>query len=470
MVDPRAPEARSEAAEDLDIPLQGFLLLLGERFPPSRELVRVLDVPLLHYRLRAIFVKRNIAASPGRAAYRPCMRILVVLPSWVGDAVMATPALGRLRRALPGAFIGGLCRPGIDEVLAGSGLLDEFHVERPTGVMGPKKTAAKVRPRRYDAALLLTNSFSTALVARIAGIPRRVGYDRDGRGMLLTERLPAPKEGRGWAMVPAVNYYWRAVGGFLDANAGSARAERPAGTLRGAVREHPQGAPPELTHLPLETPPGVCMELGVTEAQRAIGEDVLRSAGIGEDEPFAVLNPGGNNPAKRWPAERFGAVAEALYERHGLRCVINGSPGEMDVLRAVQDAAPRSAPAILAEHGITLGALKHVCRRAALMVTNDTGPRHIAAAFGTPVVSLFGPTDPRWTSIPTRPAPSTPSVSPGEAASDAPGEIVLVADPMLPPNERSNDHPDRCRVDRIPIEPVLRACEQVLAVAASARA
>src|SRR5688572_19153197 len=98
------------------------------------------------------------------------MRLLVVCPSWVGDAVMATPALRLLRDAMPGGFIGGLVRPGIDEVLAGTEFFDEVHVERAAGVMGPKHAAAKVRPRRYEAALLLTNSFSTALITRIAGI------------------------------------------------------------------------------------------------------------------------------------------------------------------------------------------------------------------------------------------------------------------------------------------------------------
>src|SRR5690606_10042645 len=94
------------------------------------------------------------------------LRLLVVCPSWVGDAVMATPALRLVRERMPGIYIGLLAKPGIDEVLAGLGTFDEVHVARGSGVMGPKFVAAKVRPRRYDTALLLTNSFSTALIAR----------------------------------------------------------------------------------------------------------------------------------------------------------------------------------------------------------------------------------------------------------------------------------------------------------------
>src|ERR1043165_5228089 len=115
------------------------------------------------------------------------------MPSWVGDAVMATPALRLIRAGPPGAFIGALVRPGIDQVLAGTNFFDEVHVEAAAGVMGPKHAAAKVRPRRYDTALLFTNSFSTALIVRVAGIPRRIGYARDARSLLLTDRLLAPR-------------------------------------------------------------------------------------------------------------------------------------------------------------------------------------------------------------------------------------------------------------------------------------
>ncbi|HMN42843.1 MAG TPA: glycosyltransferase family 9 protein, partial [Phycisphaerales bacterium] len=154
-------------------------------------------------------------AQPPR---RP-LRLLVVMPSWLGDVVMATPALRLLRDGLPGSFIGGLVRPGLDELIAGTDLLDEVHVDRARGVMGPKLVAAKIRPRRYDAALLLANSFSTALVTRLAFIPRRIGYDRDGRGMLLTDRIKPEREHEGvmgkmgvGAFVPvsAVEYYLRA--------------------------------------------------------------------------------------------------------------------------------------------------------------------------------------------------------------------------------------------------------------------
>lgn len=343
-------------------------------------------------------------------------RLLVIAPSWLGDVVMATPAFRMIRRALPGAFIGALVRPGIDELLAGSDLFDELHVDRARGVMGPKLVASKLRPRRYDAAALFTNSFSTALVARLAFIPRRIGYDRDGRGLLLTDRLRPERtpDGR-WACIPAVDYYLRI-------------AERIGG---------------------LAAVPGNCgtpgLELATTAEQDAEAIRILRAAGAGDGGSFAVLNPGANNPAKRWPPERFGEVAAHLACR-GYRVLISGAPSERDVVATVHAAAPGVGAVALTDHGLTIGALKGILRRAALLVTNDTGPRHIAAAFRIPTVTLFGPTDPRWTTLPD----------------DGTPRVDLVADPTLPPDQLADDHPDRCRIERISARQVIDAVETVL--------
>lgn len=351
-------------------------------------------------------------------------RLLVVCPSWVGDAVMATPALRRLRQNLPGAYIGALVRPGIDRVLDGLGLFDEVHTIRSQGFMGPKRAAAGVRGRAYEAALLLTNSFSTALSVRMALIQRRIGYERDGRGILLTDRLTAPRTERGWAVVPAVSYYWFAAGAALGDEA----------------RALP--APPRLERERVETglPPGVYMELGITDRDRAEGAATLASAGI--RGPYAVLNPGGNNEAKRWPADRFIEVGRVLARR-GLRVAVNGSPAEAPLCDDI--AAEIEGAASLPAHGNTLRGLKSIVAGASIMVTNDTGPRHFAVASGVPTVTLFGPTDPRWTSVPTKSR-----------------EAIVVADPTLDPSEISNDHPGRCAIGKIEAGRVVEAVESVL--------
>ncbi|MBL8876796.1 MAG: glycosyltransferase family 9 protein [Phycisphaerae bacterium] len=353
---------------------------------------------------------------PGAGPAKP-LRLLVVCPSWLGDCVMATPALKLLRENLPGAFIGGLVRPGMDELLAGVPFFDEVHVARSSGVMGPKFVAAKIRPRRYDTAVLLTNSFSTALIVRIAGIPRRVGYDRDLRGLLLTDRLvpPARNDGRR-AAISAVTYYKPLIA-------------RTIGLPEGAFSQN-------------ETPLSLC----VTTSDVRAADAVFTRAGIDPASPRAILNPGGNNPAKRWPPDRFAQVARHLHQAHGLSIFLNGSPGESELVDQIADLA--AVPCVrLPRLGITIGSLKAIVRGSALMVTNDTGPRHIAAAFGVPVVSLFGPTDPRWTTIPTPDG----------------GEWILVADPTLPESEVADDHPERCRIEGITLESVLEASERAIA-------
>jgi heptosyltransferase II len=365
------------------------------------------------------------------------LRLLIVLPSWVGDTAMATPTLRRLRTELPGAFIGALARPGIDQLLRGCDLIDELHTFQPHGIMAPKRAAQKIRGRAYDTALLLTNSFSTALITRLAFIPRRVGYNRDSRGMLLTDPVQPPRTPDGsWKLTPAVDYYWNLAGHLLG--------EDPT--------DWSIHTPTNCRDLPLALPRDTYLELPVTEEDRHAADHILQRAGIA-GQPFAILNPGGNNPAKRWPSERYAALAEHLIRAHNLRVLINGSPAEAElcdaIIKQTTPNAPEGMALSLPALSNTLGSLKSLCQRAAIMVTNDTGPRHIAAAVGTPLVTLFGPTDPRWTTIPVRAHPD-----------GSPTETILVADPTLPAHESANDHPERCRVDHITLEDVIQAADE----------
>jgi heptosyltransferase-2 len=349
------------------------------------------------------------------------------MPSWIGDAVMATPALGLLRDRLPGAFIGALLRPGIDDILAGSDCFDEIHTEARAGVMGPKRAAASLRPGRYDTALLLTNSFSSALTTRIAGIGRRVGYERDGRSFLLTAGLIPPRRrdtppfdrdpahADDWAPIPACAYYLRLAAHVVGDGA--------IDTSIGAMSP---------------------MSLATTPDEELAADGCLRRAGLSPGEPFAILNPGANNPGKRWPAERFAQLARRLHESHRLRSIVSGSPAESELTERIALEAGAGVAVSTADLGVTLAALKAVVRRASIMVTNDTGPRHLAAAFGVPVVTLFGPTDHRWTTIPHA------------------LERIVLADPTLPEPLVSNDHPDRCAIEHIGLGRVIEAASELL--------
>ena len=332
-------------------------------------------------------------------------RIAIVLPSWVGDAVMATPALRAIRSARPGATITGIMRPGLDEVLRGAPWLDAAAACEMKGPGGPGRLARAIRAGAPEAVLLLPNNFRSALAARLAGAPRRIGYRRDGRGWLLSHAVDVPRSS---APTPTLDYY-------LGLAARALGVETAADDRR--------------------------MELFIGDDERARAAALLADVAA----PYVVLNPGGNRAAKRWPPDRFARVAAALHESHGVSAVITGAARERHVAEAIIDASPQTVPiASLIARGLTLGALKPIIEAAALVITNDTGPRHIAAALNTPLVTLFGPTDQRWTTI------------------DFPRERRLLAEPFLPESLIADDHPTVCRIKRITVNDVLAAARGLL--------
>ncbi len=295
-------------------------------------------------------------------------RVVVVLPTWVGDAVMATPTLRAIRARFPTAQIAWLGGPAALGTLAGLPWADE-HLTDPSkggGLGGLRRGAALLRQRRFDLAVLLSNAFRTALLCRLGRVKRRVGYNRDGRRLLLTDRLTVPRDERGrFAVVPALEYYL-------------------------ALAEYLGGDTSDRS-----------MELAVEPGDRAAADALLGEAGVHDGELIVIINPGASfGASKLWMPDRFAAVADALIDTRGARIIINASPSERTIAAAVADAMAHRPAINFAERDNTLGLLKALTARASLMITGDTGPRHIAAALDCAVVTLFGPTDPFWTAIP----------------------------------------------------------------------
>lgn len=405
-------------------------------------------------------------------------RLLIVMPSWVGDTVMTTPALRALRRALPGSLLGGLFRPGLEGLLAGTEYLDEVHVDRPVGMMGPTRVASRLRAVRYDAAILFPNSFSTALITRLAGIPRRFGYDRDARGLLLTDRFAVPRRRdvepysrsrtapSACAPIPACEYYFGLARRFLDAldlDAG------PMGPMTLRVTDDERAAADAVLRLARTRR---AQEITKGEAESGHGEHRAPQRGNrpSDSSPcpaansvssrFVLFSPGGNDAAKRWPAERFAELAAWLVRERGMVVLVSGAPAEVGLTARLVSLVPATErpfvidlPALLASSAATrdpgptpfpLALLKAIISRCSLMVTNDTGPRHIAAALGVPVLTLFGPTDHRWTTIPFD------------------RERRVLADPTLPEEEVANDHSERCAIERIGLPAVIEAVRSLI--------
>ena len=291
--------------------------------------------------------------------------IAIVLPNWVGDVVMATPALRALRERFPDAYITHFGKAASLAVLAGGDLADDQMPDRSRQYPPASSFIAQVRRirrRSFDLAVLLPNSFRSASLFWLGGARQRAGYSRDGRGWMLTHRLlPMRDEDGEFLPVPTIEYY-NALARMLGAKADSWQ-----------------------------------MSLPVAPADQAAAEALLAEAGVDRARPLVMLNPGAAfGPSKLWPAERYAAVADALIERRGAQIIINAAPKERDIAAAVA-AAMRHAPAInFAERDNSIGLLKALLRHTSLLVTNDTGARHFAAALGAAVVTIFGSTDPTW--------------------------------------------------------------------------
>ncbi len=341
-------------------------------------------------------------------AQLPSRRMLVMMPSWVGDIVMATPTLRALRQSHPEAHITALLRRPLKPLLVGCQWVDRIATVRtrparplrarrstarrrgaadgnvhdtasPSSGRGRNRQRARrrdlarragmvtlarrLRLGRFDTAVLLTNSFRTALLCRMAAIPRRVGYDRDGRGFLLTDRL-LPRRSAGHFVPVSSRDYYLAIARYL-----------------GAIDPDPT------------------MRLFTTPQDDALAARRLEAAGIGPDRRLVVITPGANyGDAKMWDPQRFAAVADRCVRKLGAAVAVCGAPREQAIIESVVRNCREPAVNLLAA-GVELKLLKSVIRRASVVVTNDTGPRHVAIAVGTPVVTIFGPTDPAWTEV-----------------------------------------------------------------------
>ncbi len=287
-------------------------------------------------------------------------RIVVFLPNWVGDAVMFTPALRAIRERFADAHLAILARPAPAAVLTPNPWTDEIIVA--DGIAGEFRA---LRRKRFDLAVLGTNSFRSALIARLGGVSRRIGYNRDSRGWLLTDKIPPLRDTDGkFTVVPALDYYLK-LAQYLGCDTGDKR-----------------------------------MELTVADADAGKAETLLNEADANQEKPIVLLNPGASyGPAKMYPLDRFADVADGLIESSEAQIIINAGPAEKTIAEAVEDAMKHPPMLNLARVENSLGLLKAMVRISDLMITNDTGPRHFAAAFGVPVVTVFGPTDPDWAKI-----------------------------------------------------------------------
>ena len=289
-------------------------------------------------------------------------RRLVVLKSCcLGDALEATPLIGALRRAYPDARlvagVGRWSRPALCNNPDLDGLLDleDIGVGRPHAA-AYTRVVRRLRAGHFDVALVLDRTPLLTMLPLLAGIPVRAGIDSAGRGFPLNVRIP-------WTAVEQEAALFLRVGQAL-------------------------GAPIEGAHLIFAPTPEE--NASVARLWNAAGLDGERVAALA---PGGGQNPGMTFHAKRWPPARYAALADHLHEEHGLRVVLAGSTDDVVVTAEVRRLT--RAPVVdLAGKTGGFGALGALFARCALFVGNDSGPMHLAAAVGAPVVAIFGPTDP----------------------------------------------------------------------------
>jgi len=271
---------------------------------------------------------------------------LVIAPNWIGDAVMSLPVLRALKRNAPDRRLAVLARRGPAAVYRAEGTADDVLVA--PGFLASGRAAAS---GGFAEAWLLPNSFRAALVPWLARIPDRIGYATDGRGPLLTNPLPLP---------PRTDHQLRDYDPLLES--------------RGI--EPDRDAP----------------RLPVPALSAARAREALARVGLPSDRPLVLLAPGAAfSWTKRWPAERFGRLGRLLLETGLLAAVVIG-PGEEGLAEEARVAAGGYLPALGAD--LDPVDLAGLTARARVVVANDSGPMHLAAAVGTPVVAIFGPTDP----------------------------------------------------------------------------
>jgi heptosyltransferase-2 len=291
-------------------------------------------------------------------------RILIRGVNWVGDAVMTTPAIAGIRKTFPHAKIALLVKPWVAGVFADNPDVDEVLLYdaagRHRGAAGLLRLARELRGYGFDLAVLLQNAFEAALLVFLAGIPRRVGYNTQGRGPLLTTVVVRNEPIR---RLHHVDYYL-----VLLRALGWAEGERT-----------PQ------------------VYLGADVDSRAA--TFLDEAGVKGEEDCVTFNAGSTyGSAKRWPAEHYAALADRLIENLDVWILLAGAASDRDVAGAVRSSARRPDRIIDLTGRTDIPLLAAVLKRSAVFVTNDTGAMHVGAAIGVPVVAIFGPTDPHATS------------------------------------------------------------------------
>ena len=298
-----------------------------------------------------VYIKLNMDKTPSK--------IVVLAPNWLGDAAMCTPALRALHQRFRQAEITIGARPAICQLLEGMPGVVRTIPLRGKGPLELARAAWQLRPHARDLAVVFPHSFRAALLAFLTGARTRLGYDRNHRGFLLTDRVEPYREDGVIQPIYMSKEYMELVTALGCEDDGR----------------------------------GLELRLAPASIKRA-------QTWFGDKRPRIGFAPGAAfGPSKCWPADRYARVADALAERYNAYCVLMTGPGEESIRDAVQSAA-RHPLKIPGESLQGVEGLKAVMSQLDLLICNDSGARHVAVAFGVPTVCIMGPTSARYSTGP----------------------------------------------------------------------
>jgi lipopolysaccharide heptosyltransferase II len=285
-------------------------------------------------------------------------RILVVNVNWRGDVLFSTPFIRAIREKHPQSFIATLLVPRCVPILENNPYLNEIIVfdeeGRHKGLFGKARLIRLLRSKYFDTVFLLHRSFTRTLLCWLAGIPERIGYFTKKRAMLLTKVISPPLD-----KLHKVEY-------FLNiAKACGIETEN---------KDY---------------------EFFTSPKDRNYIKNLLQENGLKESESLVVINPGGNWGLKRWPKENFAKLSDRLIEKYQLKLIITGAKSDISLARGIVSLM-HNRPTIFCG-GTTLGQLAALMAKASLVISNDSGPMHIAVSQKTKTICLFGPTSPEIT-------------------------------------------------------------------------
>lgn len=290
-------------------------------------------------------------------------KILLIRTDRIGDVILSTPAIKAVRDAFPNSYIAMMVRPYAEDIVDGNPYLDEVILYDKDGehksAFGTLAFIHQLRRKRFDLAIILHPTNRSNLIPFLAGIPERLGYDKKG-GIFLTKKLK---------------------------------------DLKHLGEKHEIDYNLDLLRLAGIESAGRTLYMPIKEQDNKVIDRFFILKGIRQNDGIVAMHPAASCPSKRWSAYRFGRVADELIERHNFKIVIIGGPADKEIVQQMEQSMLHGAIVLSEEH--SLGEVAALLKRCRMFISNDSGPVHIAVAVGTPVISIFGRSDPglspkRW--------------------------------------------------------------------------